>query len=235
MISFPIVFEDNEVIILNKPAGIVVSPSETTKEKTVSDLVLSHLCQPAPGVGERAGIVHRLDKDTSGLLIVAKTEEAFRFLQRQFKDRTVEKEYIALVHGSLPEKGEISAPILRNPFNRKKFGIFPGGRNALTYYTVIDRTNAHGESLSLLRVRPLTGRTHQIRVHLKYIGHPIVSDKLYGGRKMVRADLQFCPRLFLHASRISFLHPRTAEKITFSSELPVELKNVLVSLQRQSN
>lgn len=232
MITFPpIIFEDDELLVLDKPSGIVVNPSETTKEETVYSLVLSHLHREAPGIGERAGIVHRLDKDTSGLLIIAKTEVSFKSLQEQFKNRSIEKEYIALVHGNLfPEEGKISAPISRNPFNRKRFGVFPGGRISETRYKVIDHFSAFNNLFSLLNVRPLTGRTHQIRVHLKYIGNPVVSDPLYGGRKMFRADLKFCQRLFLHASMISFLHPTTGERVRFSSQLPDDLKKILNDL-----
>lgn len=228
---FPIVFEDHEILIIEKPSGIVVNASETTKEETVYDRTLLYLDQKTPGVGGRAGIVHRLDKDTSGLLIIAKNETAFVSLQAQFKEGKVNKEYIALVHGNVvPPEGEISAPILRNPFNRKRFGIFPGGRAAKTLYTVVDHFRNNEKDFSLLLVKPLTGRTHQIRVHLKHIGYPIVSDLLYGGRKTVKADLQFCPRLFLHASKISFFHPKTNQRLSFSSKLPNDLEKILRNL-----
>jgi 23S rRNA pseudouridine1911/1915/1917 synthase len=186
-----------------------------------------------PEFSDRSGIVHRLDRETSGLLVIAKTPEAFAALKNQFQERTVVKKYLALVHGEVkPAEGMICAPVERSPFNRKHFGVFPGGRRAETSYRLIKTLkklkNKDGEeTLSLLELSPKTGRTHQIRVHLKYVNHPIVSDPIYGGRKQCREDLKFCPRLFLHAACLEFTHPVSNERLTFVSELPPSLAAVL--------
>ncbi len=206
-----VVFEDDSILVVDKPAGLVVNRAETQKEETLEDWAADKF------------IVHRLDKDTSGLLIIAKTTEALENLQSQFKNRGVTKKYLALVHGVLePEEGTINAPIERSPFNRKHFGVFPGGRAAETGY----KTICHAGEFSLLEVTPKTGRTHQIRVHLKYLGHPIVSDPIYGGRKNFQADKKFCPRLFLHAAYLKFNHPATGQVREFSCPLPDEHNNV---------
>lgn len=230
ILSF-IIYEDDDLLIINKPSGLVVNKADTTRELTLQDYLLDYLKIKDLGIGDRAGIVHRLDKDTSGVLLIAKTETAFISLQSQFKDRSIQKEYTALVHDITPEKGVINAPIERNPFNRQRFGVFPGGREAETHYVTQNYYNKNKFSYSLLRVSPKTGRTHQIRVHLKYIHHPIVSDSLYGGRKNLRHDLIFCPRLFLHASYISFTHPTSREHLKFETQLSNELQLVLSSME----
>lgn len=214
-----IIFEDDSLLVIDKPAGLVVNRAETQKGETLEDWAAKR------GINvERSGIVHRLDKDTSGLLVVAKTEAALANLQAQFKGREVVKKYLALVHGKVePEEGEIFAPLARNPFNRMRFGVFPGGREAQTNYRVLKVYR----DFSFLELSPHTGRTHQIRVHLKYINHPIVSDPIYGGRKNYQADLRFCPRLFLHASYLQIKHPMTGEKMEFSAPLPGDLDKVL--------
>lgn len=224
MIRSPkIIFEDRFILVLEKPAGVVVNKAETTKEETIQDWIIKYLKIKGRGVGERAGIVHRLDKETSGILVVAKDQKSFENLQRQFKERRVEKRYLALVHGQIePREGVIDVPISRSPFNRKKFGVFLGGRPAKTRYRTISN-----EKFSLLELTPETGRTHQIRVHLKYINHPVVSDEKYAGRKTARADRKWCPRLFLHASYLSFIHPQTKERIEFTSKLPPDLSRAL--------
>lgn len=219
--TIPIIFEDNDLLVINKPSGLVVNRADTTSHfDTLEDWLMTnrHLTL------ERAGIVHRLDKDTSGLLIVAKNPASFENLQEQFKSRGVIKKYLALVHGLIePRLGSINAPVARSPFNRMHFGVFPGGREAVTDYKLIKNYGQY----SLLELTPHTGRTHQIRVHLKYIGHPIVSDPLYGGRKNLQSDQKFCPRLFLHASYLQFSHPKTGEILEFSQPLPEELSGVL--------
>ena len=172
--------------------------------------------------------IHRLDKDTSGVLLVAKTPEAFGALKRQFQERETLKEYLALVHGKVtPDEGEIEAPIDRSPFNPRHFGVFPGGRQATTKYKVRERFKFDKEDLTLLEVFPKTGRTHQIRVHLKYINHPIVADPIYGGRKNGQWDKKWCPRLFLHARRLSVKHPTSGEIVNFEASLPAELETTL--------
>lgn len=182
----------------------------------------------------RNGIVHRLDKETSGLLIIAKDEESFEKLQKQFKSRKIKKKYLALVHGRVePLQGIIQASISRSPFDRKKFGVFLGGREAKTKYRVVGSYElvATKEKFSLLEVFPETGRTHQIRVHLKFIGYPLVSDEKYVGRKTFRKDKQWCPRLFLHAAGLSFLHPASHQKINLNSKLPSDLRLAMMKLK----
>lgn len=221
--SIPIIFEDESLLIVDKPSGVVVNRAETQKGETLEDWAAKR------GISvERSGIVHRLDKDTSGLLVIAKTPGVLANLQSQFKSREVIKKYLALVHGTVsPAQGTIKAPIERNPFNRMRFGVFPGGREAETAY----KTYKTYKTYTFLELSPHTGRTHQIRVHLKYINHPIVSDPIYGGRKNYQADIKFCPRLFLHATYLKIKHPVTGEAMEFNSPLPSPLQAVLDGLQ----
>ena len=173
--------------------------------------------------------MHRLDKETSGILIVAKTKKAFENLQQQFKDRKISKTYTALVHGQVePKEGTIEAPVGRLPWRRDRFGVLPGGREATTGYKVRE----YYKDYTLLELKPKTGRTHQIRIHLKHLGHPVVADTFYAGRKTARADRLWCPRLFLHASGISFTHPETGKEISFKSKLPADLLQVLTNLKK---
>jgi len=226
-----IIFEDKFILVINKPAGMVVNRAETTKEKTIQDWVENYLKIKNRGIGDRAGIVHRLDKETSGLLLIAKTLKAFENLQKQFKQRKVEKRYLALVHGKVkPKQGIIEAPITRSPYDRKKFGVFLGGRPAKTSYKVKKNYTLDAERFTLLELVPTTGRTHQIRVHLKYLGHSVVADEKYAGRKTARKDRQWCPRQFLHASSLGFVHPQTKKRVKFTSSLPSELQKALNSL-----
>jgi len=229
-----ILYQDESIAVLNKPAGLVVNRAETTKKQTLQDWVEKNLKSQISNLKYfRSGIIHRLDKDTSGIILIAKTREAFENLQRQFKERRIEKHYIALVHGEVkPAEGIIRVPISRSPFDRKKFGIFLGGKEAETRYKVLSIKYKGGSFYSLLELEPRTGRTHQIRVHLKYLGHPIVGDKFYAGRKTFRADCLWCPRQFLHASAISFFHPKTTERLEFYSSLPKDLKSALEYLKR---
>lgn len=225
-----IIYEDDFLLVLDKPAGWIVNEAKTSKNSPVIQTWLKkNFDYPlVKGTEERSGIVHRLDKETSGVLVVAKTKEGFQDLQKQFKERKVKKTYLALVHGKVePMAGEIKAPVARLPWNREKFGVVLGGKEAITKYKVLGYYSRHSKDLSLIEVYPKTGRTHQIRVHLKYIGHPIVSDKFYAGRKTAREDMTWCPRLFLHAFRISFFHPQTQKKVFFESLVPEDLENCL--------
>jgi len=253
-----VIFEDSDILALDKPAGMIVNHSDTTAgEKTVQEWVENKFKIHPPAsefahrrsragsskfkVDEesdfcnRAGIVHRLDKETSGILLVAKSPEAFENLQKQFKERKVKKTYIAFVHGKVePREGEINVPVGRLPWNRKRFGVVLGGREAVTKYKVLSikykvSEKQEREPFSLLKLYPETGRTHQIRVHLKYFNHPIFSDPLYAGRKTARNDRKLLPRIFLHASKISFCHPKTGKLIYFESELPNQLSFLLSS------
>lgn len=225
-----VIYEDDNILVLEKPGGMVVNKADTTDNvATLQAWVEEYLKLTDLGIGGRAGIVHRLDKDTSGVIVVAKTEEAFYNLQAQFKNREVVKKYTALVHGKVvPESGVINAPIDRNPFNRERFGIFPGGREAITDYKTIKN---FGDKFTQLELTPHTGRTHQIRVHMKHLGYPIVSDEFYGGRKQYREDKKWCPRQFLHASYLK-IKLLSGEYKEFKSNLPEDLKDSLSKLTK---
>lgn len=231
MNDIKIIYQDNDILILDKPSGITVNSAETTRGQfTVEDYLRENFSFQNPTNDEhdfykRAGIVHRIDKETSGILVVALNKESFENLQLQFKERKVSKTYIALVHGHLvSEEGEISVPVGRLPWNRKRFGVLVGGKKAQTHYKVLKK---YQKPFTLLELIPKTGRTHQIRVHLKYFNHPIFGDFLYAGRKTARNDRKILQRFFLHAQKINFLHPKTGEKIEFESPLPPELKRTL--------
>lgn len=225
-----IIHEDNSIIVLNKPAGWVVNDAETVKHDLVVQrwLMGQYHFETIKDREYRCGIVHRLDKETSGILLIAKTKDAFHELQRQFKERIVEKTYIALVHGKVePQEGKIEVDVGRLPWRRDRFGVVPGGRDSLTYYQTISHYTLNTTPYTLVEFHPKTGRTHQIRIHAKYIGHPIVGDEFYAGRKTARNDRKWCPRLFLHAKGISFLHPETGKKLKLESELPDDLQEVM--------
>ncbi len=232
-IKVKVLFEDDSLLVINKPSGWIVNKARTAKSQPIiQEWIRKNFQFPISNFPRlRSGIVHRLDKETSGVLLVAKTRQAFTNLQQQFKSRKIKKTYIALVHGKIePKGGIISVPLGRLPWNRKRFGVLPGGRKAETSYRVIKYYKCQESFFSLLKLFPKTGRTHQIRVHLKYLGHPIVGDEFYAGRKTARLDREWCPRLFLHASQISFTHPLTKKQITFKSPLPSRLKAALVFL-----
>jgi RluA family pseudouridine synthase len=185
----------------------------------------------------RSGVVHRLDKETSGILLIAKNPETFSKLKIQFQERTTKKVYIALVHGVLKQKeGEIDAPVGRLPWNRTHFGVLAEGREAQTFYSVVGeyvlQVKKVTEQFSLVELEPKTGRTHQIRVHMKHIGHPLVSDELYTGRKTARSDREWCKRLFLHAKQITITNPTTNQPEVITASLPDELQAALTHLQK---
>jgi len=226
-----IIFEDESIFVLDKPPGWIVNEAITTKGQRVLQMWLNKRQYPLAGSREyRSGIVHRLDKETSGILLVAKTSNAFTYLQAQFKAREVKKIYLALVHGEVvPKEGEVGAPLGRLPWRRDRFGVLAGGREAVTQWLTIKnyQLSITNEIFTLLQLKPKTGRTHQIRIHLKYLGHPVVGDEFYAGRKTARQDRKWCPRLFLHAESISFHHPKNNKLVTYSSQLPSDLKKVL--------
>lgn len=238
--NFPILYEDSELVIISKPAGVVVNRAQSVKEKTIQDWMEQKLgiSDATKKEGDdffaRGGVVHRIDKETSGCLVLAKNEQSFLKLQAAFKERLVKKIYIALVHGSIPDSGEIKAPVGRLPWNRERFGIVPEGKEAVTRYKKIKnyqlQTKKSTEILSLVELWPESGRTHQIRVHLKYLGYPIVGDYLYAGRKTQRADRVWCPRVFLHAASIEIPHPLTGESIKVETSLSEDLTQILTLL-----
>jgi 23S rRNA pseudouridine1911/1915/1917 synthase len=227
-IPLDILFEDEDLIVLNKPAGIVVHPGAGRTSGTVVNALLAH-CGALPGIGgvERPGIVHRLDRDTSGALLVAKTETAHLALSHAFKARRVQKRYLALVHGEVREEtGRIVAAIGRREHDRKRMGVrASGGREARTSFRVLRRL----PGMTLLELDLETGRTHQIRVHLSHIGHPVVGDQVYGGRRERRAPAPDGPRAerqMLHAWHLGFPHPRTGDWLEFTAPIPEDLRRL---------
>ena len=235
-----ILYQDEDILVINKPAGMIVNKADTTKDVvTVQEWAedkfkvksLKLKVEEGNDFINRGGIVHRLDKETSGALIIAKTQEAFIELQRQFKERLVQKTYTALVYGNVKtEAGDINVPIGRLPWNRMRFGVLVGGRESYTTYKVVEKYRKDKNIYTRLELHPLTGRTHQIRVHVKHLGFPIVGDILYGGRKQTAQARKWCPRLFLHAQKISFLLPGTNQNVTFEAPLPQDLQETLAQL-----
>lgn len=231
-----ILYEDESLLVINKPPGVVVNNAQSVVGETVQDWAYAYLGLVAPETSvtnpddflSRAGIVHRIDKETSGCLIIAKNPDIFSALQLQFKERTIKKTYMAIVHGKLvPESGEIRAPVGRLPWNRERFGILPGGKDAVTLYTVAKIGRAHDIDISLVELYPETGRTHQIRVHLKYINHPIVGDWQYAGRKTARDDREWAPRVMLHAWKISCIHPVRGTTLAIEAPVPDDMSSII--------
>jgi len=238
-----IVHEDEDIIILNKPAGLVVHPGSGNYSGTLLNGIAYYLQHEKSGISEdtlpRYGLVHRIDKNTSGLLALAKTQKAMSFLAKQFYDHSVKRRYVALVWGDLKnDTGTIEAHVGRNLRSRKIFEAYPEGdhgKDAITHYTVIERFNY----VTLVECVLETGRTHQIRVHMKYIGHPLFADDFYGGDKIVKGTVyakykQFvdncfaiCPRQALHAKTLGFIHPSTEKEIFFNSEIPDDMSRVI--------
>jgi len=240
-IPLNVIYEDDALFVLNKPAGMVVHPAAGINSGTLVNALLARYPNLAPvGDVQRPGIVHRLDKDTSGVLVVAKTAQAHQNLSAQFKEHLVKKEYLAVVCG-IPAKdvGNIIAPIGRSSRNRKKMAVTAvSGREAITNFTVSERYNG----FALLSVFPETGRTHQIRVHLTYIGHPVVGDETYGGGRRRAIKEARSPKLksaiaklnrhLLHAQTLRFYHPVTEEFVEFAAPIPPEIQNILKVLKR---
>lgn len=251
MSKLKVLFEDDQILVIDKSAGIVVTPADTIQDETISDILINEYKINL----DRGGIVHRLDKDTSGVLIIAKTQEALDNLQAQFKERLTKKQYVALVHGILSGEETVSGAIARNPGDREKFIVIDidSSREAETKFVPTKRLvmgeesieeffgefnkiqmrkiyNGKYQDFTLVDCYPLTGRTHQIRVHLKHVGFPIVSDEKYGGRKTVRLDRRWCPRQFLHAAKLEVNHPKTGDRVTFESPLPDDLTGALRNL-----
>jgi 23S rRNA pseudouridine1911/1915/1917 synthase len=238
-IPIDVVYEDDQLIVVNKPAGLVVHPAAGIHSGTLANALAFHLRQLSTHAGTiRPGIVHRLDKDTSGLLVAAKTEEAHENLADQFRTREVFKSYVALVHGVVEQaSGRIDQPIARDPRNRTRMAVVRGGRSALSLYRVRRRY----DRFTLLEVELKTGRTHQIRVHLASLKYSIVGDQLYGGGRdntvqdpKLKAEIRKLKRQFLHAEQLAFRHPQTNAPVRFKAELPPELERLLADLESRS-
>jgi 23S rRNA pseudouridine1911/1915/1917 synthase len=234
-IPLEIVYEDEHVIVINKPAGLVVHPAAGVHSGTLANALAYHFEQLSNAGSVRPGIVHRLDKDTSGLLVAAKTETAHESLGDQFRAREVFKSYVALVYGVVKqETGRIEQPLARDPRNRTRMAVVAGGRGALSLY----RIRRSYSAFTLLDVELKTGRTHQIRVHLAWLKHPVVADELYGGGRdnsvqdvRLRARIRKLQRQFLHAEQLGFQHPQTGEAMKFEAPLPAELTQFLEALE----
>lgn len=226
-IPLDIVYEDDDVIVVNKPQGMVVHPAPGHPDHTLVNALLYHSPLSTINGEFRPGIVHRIDKDTSGLLMVAKNDMAHRSLAAQLKAKTNEREYVALVHGVIKEdQGTIDAPLGRSPKDRKKQAVVADGRHAVTHFKVLKRYQHY----TLVSCRLETGRTHQIRVHMKYIGHPLAGDPLYGPRKTLSGNGQY-----LHARLLGFKHPRTGKQLTFTAPLPSYFQKMLDKLDKIDN
>jgi len=231
-----ILFEDDDLVIIDKPAGVVVHPAAGHSDRTLVNALLFHVRNLSGIGGEvRPGIVHRLDKDTSGVMVIAKNDAAHRKLAAEWGTDRVRKEYLAIVYGTpKQQRATIEAPIGRDPRNRKRMSVMPGGRSAVTEYA-IEQPLRHA---SLLRLRLRSGRTHQIRVHLKRLGHPIIGDPLYSGPqwrgipdKRIQKAIAAFPRQALHAARLTIPHPRTGEQMTFESPLPGDMRELVAALR----
>ncbi len=232
-IPLEIIYEDDELLVLNKQSGLVVHPAAGNPDMTLQNGLLFH----APDLIHlpRAGLVHRLDKDTSGLLVVAKRAGAHRILIEQLQAREITREYFALVSGVMTTGGTVDLPIGRHPTHRTRMAVVPNGKPAVSHYRVLERFQAH----SLLRVKLETGRTHQIRVHLTYLGYPLVGDPLYGGRlrlpagvpaQLQQAIKQF-PRQALHACNLALQHPKTGVWTAWQAPMPEDMHNLLEILR----
>lgn len=221
-----IIYEDHDIIVVNKDPGMIVHPVPRKQSGTLVNALLNH-CSDLQGIGGvmRPGIVHRLDKDTSGIMVVAKNELAHNSLTRQFKERLTSKEYFAITRGTTPETGEIEASLARHRVNRLKMTVNDDGKKSFTRYITLSH---FGEMASLVLVKPKTGRTHQIRVHMKSIGHPLLGDHLYGKPNL---DKPYgIERQMLHAFKLSFYHPRSENRVTFIAPIPEDIKLAIKNL-----
>jgi 23S rRNA pseudouridine1911/1915/1917 synthase len=224
-IPLEVIYEDDTLLVVNKPPGLVVHPGSGNWDGTLLNALLKH----APRLERlpRAGIVHRLDKDTSGLLVVAKTLAAQTDLVRQLQARTVTRSYLALVHGRVPRDGKVDAPIGRHPAHRTRMAVVARGKPAITHYEIVERY----ETTTLLRCRLETGRTHQIRVHLNSIGYPLVGDPVYGKKRPLPDALRF-ERQALHADKLVLVHPATRRERTWRAALPDDFRELLAAVKK---
>lgn len=247
--TISILFEDEHILVINKPYGVVVNRAESVKGTTIQDWMedrYPELFKTLAGDDERvevfrqrSGLAHRLDKDTSGILLLSKTPSALEALMSQFKQREVHKEYLAIVHGRFNLKESwVHVPMARIPGNRKRFGVIASGKMTETKYKVIQEfvttKQPYQDGFSLVRFWPKTGRTHQIRVVCKHLQRPIVGDQLYVGRKRSKADAKWCNRQCLHAAHLSFTHPVTNQELTIEAPFPPDLEQVLEIIKDES-
>ncbi len=252
--NIPILLEDTQILVINKPPGVIVNRAESVKKSTLQDWMEAQSWygkwsgetyseEDVALYRSRSGLVHRLDKDTSGVMVFAKTPSALLELMRQFHDRETQKTYLALVHGKFStQSGTVNLPLARNIGNRERFTVDPEGRESETEYKVLEffphaptylgqkKTKSY-QGFSLVELKPKTGRTHQIRVHMAFIKHPLVGDVKYVGRKRSQADGEWCPRQFLHAKKLCFIHPVTKEHLCIEAEIPSDLQEVLHKIQ----
>ena len=230
-IPLHVLYEDEHLLAIDKPAGMVVHPAPGARRGTLVH-ALAHRLGALPGIGDpdRPGIVHRLDRDTSGVLLVARTRPALEALARQFRERTVEKRYLAVVRGTMAsETGRVDRPIGRHPRERKRMSVHSArGRSAATRWTILERL----PGATLLRLTPETGRTHQLRVHLAALGHPIVGDRGYGVRRAGRAATIAFPRQALHAEEIGFAHPATGVRLSIRAPVPPDMQRLIETLRQ---
>ena len=222
--NLDIVYEDNDLLVVNKPSGMVVHPAPGHSHNTLVNALLFH-CKMLSDIGgqARSGIVHRIDKDTSGLLVVSKNNFTHKVLSEQLRNKTTKRKYIAIVIGNINHNlGKITAPIGRDPNNRQKMAVVEGGKEAVTHFKVLDRYR----DATLIELELETGRTHQIRVHMAYIGHPVLNDPLYGIKKQTSDFGQY-----LHAKTLGFIHPRTNQLMEFNSDIPQEFYDKIEELK----
>jgi 23S rRNA pseudouridine1911/1915/1917 synthase len=249
-IQLDIVYEDEHLFVLNKPVGMVAHPGSGNPDRTLLNAAAFHLKKQSPDLDDqslpRYGLVHRIDKNTSGLMVMAKTQKAMSHLAKQFFDHTVHRRYVALCWGNFDEdKGTVIAHVGRHLRFRKLFTAYPEGdhgKDAITHFTVLERFNY----VTLVECRLETGRTHQIRVHMQHLGHPLFNDDFYGGDRIVKGTVytkykqfvdncfQICPRHALHAKELGFIHPETGEKMLFTSDLPDDMGQLIEKWRKYS-
>ncbi|UCC55306.1 MAG: 23S rRNA pseudouridine(1911/1915/1917) synthase RluD [Gammaproteobacteria bacterium] len=235
-IPLDIVYQDSDLLVINKPAGLVVHPAAGNPDGTLQNALLYY--EPALGRLPRAGIVHRLDKETSGLMVVARSQLAHKKLVEALQARAVKREYLAVVNSVLTAGGKVDAPIGRHPVDRKRMAVVTGGRDAVTHYRVVERYRGH----TLVRLQLETGRTHQIRVHMAHIRCPVVGDPLYGGRlrlprganERLQSVLQAFRRQALHATRLAFTHPGDGHPVNWETPLPADMTDLVAALRQDA-
>ena len=232
-IPLNVIYEDADLIVLDKPAGLVVHPAAGNPDGTLCNALLFHY--PELGLLPRAGIVHRLDRDTTGLMVVARTLPSHASLVRQLQARAMGREYEAVVNGVMVAGGRVDAPIGRHPVNRKRMAVVAGGKDAVTCYRILERFHAH----TRVRLKLESGRTHQIRVHMSHIHHPVVGDPVYGGRKKIPAGaatalkklLREFPRQALHACKLTLMHPINGDQLDWQAPMPADMQDLLQGLK----